>query len=111
MQSAITRGFYNNGQSAVKRPKAENVEEGKTMGDAGSGFETLKQTLQFICLAVGALLLVAALLLYAINNVTDSSGGKGQGAMITCVIGALAAFAAAGIAMLVPDPADFTSGA
>ena len=48
-----------------------------------------------ICIAVGALLVVAGLIIYAISTVTDTSGAKSQGAMITCFVAALAAFAGA----------------
>jgi len=66
----------------------------------------VKGVLTFICTITAILLVVAALLLYAIGNVTDSSGAKGQGAMITCVIGAIAAGAAA----VVVGNANFTYG-
>lgn len=55
----------------------------------------IKNLLSFIAGATAALLGFAALILYAIGNVTDSSGAKGQGAMITCAIGAIAAAGAA----------------
>lgn len=55
----------------------------------------IKPLLVFIATATAILLGFAALMLYAIGNVTDSSGAKGQGAMITCAIGAVAAAGAA----------------
>ena len=55
----------------------------------------MKPLLQFIATATAVLLGFAAFMLYAIGNVTDSSGAKGQGAMITCAIGAVAAAGAA----------------
>lgn len=69
-------------------------------------FDLVKTTLSTIASVIGVLLVFAALVLYAINNVTDSSGGKGQGAMITCIVGAAAAFAATIVANLVPDPSE-----
>lgn len=47
------------------------------------------------CLTIAGLLLFAALLIYAVQAVNDSSGAKGQGAMVTCIAGAAASLAAA----------------
>ena len=58
--------------------------------------DAVKNVLVWIAGAMAVLLGFAALLLFAIGNVTDSSGAKGQGAMITCAIGAVAC-AAAGV--------------
>ena len=57
---------------------------------ADGDISTIKETLKQIIGAMVILLGIAALLLFALGHVTDTSGAKGQAAMITCVIGALA---------------------
>lgn len=53
--------------------------------------EDVKGILQWVCNVTTILLVVAAGLLYAIGNVTDSSGAKGQAAMVACALGAIVA--------------------
>ena len=51
--------------------------------------------LQSIATAAGVLLLFAALILFAMQKLSDTQGGRGEAALTGCVIGAISCGAAA----------------
>lgn len=55
----------------------------------------LKSLLMGIATMMAILLTFATLILYAMGKINDTGGGKGEAAMISCAVAAIACYAAA----------------